>query len=135
VKLLLDTHVWLWSFLEPQKLGRAVAETLENSENEIWLSPISVWELILLVRKKRVALDLPVEKWVQSANAQAPVREAPLNSEVILATMQIHLPHGDPADALIVATAKTFDLTLVTFDRRLRRLKDISVLRGRAARE
>lgn len=129
MKLLLDTHVWLWGFLEPDRLAGAVAEALENSENELWLSPISIWELILLSRKKRVALDLPVEKWVEKAMALAPVREAPLNAEVVLTTMHVHLPHGDPADALIVATAKAFELTLVTFDRRLRRTKEIQILR------
>lgn len=129
MKLLLDTHVWLWGFLEPDRLAGAVAEALENSENELWLSPISIWELILLTRKKRVVLDLPVEKWVEKAMALAPVREAPLNAEVVLTTMHVHLTHGDPADALIVATAKAFELTLVTFDRRLRRTKEIQILR------
>jgi PIN domain nuclease of toxin-antitoxin system len=129
VKLLLDTHVWLWSFLAPEKLSGTVADALEDSKNELWLSPISVWELILLTQKKRVTLNSPVEKWVQEAMATAPLREAPLNSQVILATMHIHLPHRDPADTLIVATARIFEMTLVTFDRRLRRLKEIRILR------
>ena len=129
MKLLLDTHVWLWSFLAPEKLSGTVVDALEDSENELWLSPISVWELMLLARKKRVSLNLPVERWVEEAMSIAPLREAPLNFQVVLATMHVHLPHRDPADTLIVATAKIFEMTLVTFDRRLRRLKEIQVLR------
>ena len=48
MKLLLDTHIWLWSVLEPHRLSRRVAKALQDSSNELWLSPISIWELIVL---------------------------------------------------------------------------------------
>jgi PIN domain nuclease of toxin-antitoxin system len=57
VRLLQDTHIWLWSLLEPDRLARRVAEELEKPDNELWLSPVSVWEFLILVEKGRVSLD------------------------------------------------------------------------------
>jgi len=53
MKLLLDTHIFLWAFLEPERLTETVAEALEASSSELWLSPISTWECLLLARKGR----------------------------------------------------------------------------------
>ena len=58
MKLLLDTHILLWSLLEPEKLGKDTAKILEISNNELWLSPISLWEIIVLAEKGRIAWAL-----------------------------------------------------------------------------
>jgi PIN domain nuclease of toxin-antitoxin system len=126
VKLLLDTHIWIWSLLEPSKLSLRIAKALQNPSNEKWLSPISVWELRILVEKGRVKLNMDFEKWIAQALIEFSPREAPLTTEVVLAMSKIHLPHRDPADAFLAATAKVFQLTLVTADTRLRTSKDVS---------
>jgi PIN domain nuclease of toxin-antitoxin system len=108
-----------------------VRKALENPANEKWLSPISVWELVILVQKKRMSLDVRVDEWVAHSMAVAPLKEAPLTMEVALATSKMRLPHGDPADAFLVATAAIFDLTLVTADARLLTTKEISLLPNR----
>jgi PIN domain nuclease of toxin-antitoxin system len=54
MKLLLDTHIWIWSVLDPERLSRRIAAELENSENELWLSPVSIWEPMLMHRKGRL---------------------------------------------------------------------------------
>ena len=131
MKLLLDTHIWLWSLLEPTKLTRRVARALEDEENELWLSPISVWELLILIEKGRVTLDEEVEPWIARAMQAAALKEAPLTHEVVLATRDVVLAHRDPADRFIAATAKVFDLTLVTADRRLLRLDHLATLANR----
>lgn len=128
MRFLLDTHIWLWSLLEPAKLAGEVIESLENPESELWLSPISVWELLVLHQKGRVRLKDPVEEWVARAFDHAPLREAPLTFEIALETNRIRLPHKDPADRFLAATARVFDLTLVTADERLFELRDISLL-------
>lgn len=51
MKLLLDTHIWLWSLLEPERLGPEVRRAFEGSGNELWLSPISIWETLMLVER------------------------------------------------------------------------------------
>jgi PIN domain nuclease of toxin-antitoxin system len=128
VKLLLDTHIWIWSLLEPARIETRVAKALENPANEKWLSPISIWECMVLVGKGRVKLNMDVEEWIAQALTEFPPREAPLTTEVVLATSKIHLPHRDPADAFLAATAKVFQLTLVTVDTRLRTAKGITFL-------
>jgi PIN domain nuclease of toxin-antitoxin system len=131
VKLLLDTHIWIWSLLQPEKMKPRVRAALEDPANEKWLSPISVWELVILVEKKHVSLNVSVDEWVARAMAVAPLKEAPLTTEVALATSKARLSHRDPADAFLVATAKVFDLTLVTSDARLLAAKEISLLSNR----
>jgi PIN domain nuclease of toxin-antitoxin system len=128
MKLLLDTHIWLWSFLEPKKLTRRVAGALENPGNELWLSPISIWEVLILSQKGRVELDGEVGSWVAAAMKAVPFHEAPITHEIALETQHIDLPHRDPADRFLVATAKVLGLTLVTADESLIRAKAVPVL-------
>jgi PIN domain nuclease of toxin-antitoxin system len=128
VKLLLDTHIWLWSTLEPQRLTRRVDKALRNPANELWLSPVSVGELVVLLRKGRVKLPLDVASWVTKTMLDLQLIEAPLTVEVALAIAAINFPHGDPADHFLAATAKVFDLTLITADEHLLHLPGIRVL-------
>jgi PIN domain nuclease of toxin-antitoxin system len=119
VKLLLDTHIWLWSLLAPENLTARVAKALELKANELWLSPISAWELLVLVDKKRISLNTDVAAWVSEAMRRVPFHEAPLTHEIALETRRIALPHRDPADRFLAATARVLGLTLVTADSRL----------------
>jgi len=128
VKLLLDTHIWIWMLSDTAKLAPKVANALQNQENELWLSPISIWELFMLVEKRREALEMDTAEWIAQAASTAPVKEAPLTAEVALAAGQLRLPHRDPADMFLAATAKVFDLTLVTSDAHLLATKGISLL-------
>jgi PIN domain nuclease of toxin-antitoxin system len=131
VKLLLDTHIWLWSTLEPQRLTRRVDKALADPANELWLSPVSVGELIVLLRKGRLTLPNDVAAWVAKTMEDLQLTEAPLTVEVALAIALINFPHGDPADHFLAATAKVFDLTLVTGDEHLLHLPGIRVLANR----
>ncbi len=128
MKLLLDTHIWLWSILEPARLSRYIAQELENPDNKLWLSPVSVWELLILVEKGRVVLEADPEAWIRDVLAKVPIQEAPLNHEVALKSRSLTLPHQDPADRFIAATALVYELTLVTADERLLRLEEFRVL-------
>ena len=128
MRLLLDTHIWLWSIGQPQKLSRRVRTEIQKPTNEVWLSPISVWEFLLLHEKGRVDVNGPPEEWISRAYAAAPFREAPLTIEITLATRGTGLLHRDPADNFIIATAKVLGFTLVTSDERLRDAKGVSVL-------
>ena len=128
MKLLLDTHIWLWSALEPARLSKRVSRALDDSTNELWLSPMSVWEALVLARKKRVALEPSPEQWVRRALVELPIHEAPVNHEVAIRSETITLGHNDPADRFIVATALVHDLTLVTADRRLLKGRHVPTL-------
>ncbi len=115
-KLLLDTHIWIWSALEPQRLSARVEKELTDPENQLWLSSISIWELLLLHRKRRIKLDEEIGTWVRKTLGLLPVNEVPLTIDVALEVSAVNLPHGDPADHFLVASAKVFGLTLVTAD-------------------
>lgn len=131
MKLLLDTHIWLWSLTAPDRLGRKVRTQLERKANEVWLSPISVWELLVLAERGRVRLDAEPRAWVAEALERAPLDEAALNHEVALRSREVSLPHQDPADRFLVATALTYELTLVTADESIIDAKACLVLPNR----
>ena len=124
--LLLDTHIWLWSLLEPGKLSRRVSQAIESQTNELWLSPVSTWEFFALARRKRIVLNGDPEEWLRRAVAAAPLREATFTNQVAIESGKLELQHKDPADQFIVATARVFDLTLVTADE--------AILKSRAVR-
>lgn len=117
MKLLLDTHVWIWSLTKPDKLSAKVRRALEKPGQELWLSPVSTWELALLVEKGRMKIDGHLEAWLPKATAR--FQEAPVSHDIAAAFADIRLPHGDPADRLLLATARVLHLTLVTADERL----------------
>jgi PIN domain nuclease of toxin-antitoxin system len=124
---LLDTHVWLWSLLEPARLGPRTARVLEDA-GEKWLSPISLWETLILAERKRVILEPDAERWVRAQLARVPFYEAPLTPEVALASRRLEVASDDPADRFLAATALVYDLTLVTADVRLHHVPGIAVL-------
>ncbi|SRR6266446_644478 len=128
MKLLLDTHIWLWSIGEPHRLSRRVARALDDRENQLCLSPISIWEALLLSRKGRIKIVDDFAAWVADALSRVPLSEAPLTFEVANALPTISLPHADPADLFLAASAKAFGLTLVTADRNLIHAQGISVM-------
>jgi PIN domain nuclease of toxin-antitoxin system len=104
---------------------------LTNPKNEIWLSAVSIWELRLLHDKGRVRLIPDAVSWIADNLTRLQIREAPITFEVALAISSLKLPHNDPADGFIAATAKVFGLTLVTADEQLCALTDIAVLPNR----
>jgi PIN domain nuclease of toxin-antitoxin system len=128
MKLLLDTHIWLWSLGEPQRLSGRVAKALDDRQNELWLSPISIWEAFLLFRKERVQIATDFTTWLAASLSVLPVIDAPLTFEIARTLPTLSLPHDDPADLFLAATAKAFDLTLITAGRNLIRTDGISVL-------
>ncbi len=131
MRLLLDTHIWLWSLLEPGRLTKRVARAMVREGAELWLSPISVWELLTLADKGQVRLGSPPDDWVKGALERVPLHEAPVTHEVALETRNVRLSHRDPADRFLIATARVFDLKLVTADERLIDLKAVSTLANR----
>jgi PIN domain nuclease of toxin-antitoxin system len=129
LKLLLDTHIWLWSLQDPKQLGKRVQHEFRNNENELWLSPISTWEALVLHAKGRIRLHGDLGSWMTKSTA--PFREAPLTHEIALAARELKMAHQDPADRFLAATAKVLDLTLVTADVNLLGLGEVSTLANR----
>ncbi len=126
--LLLDTHIWLWGLLDPDRLSNGVRQALASRQEELRLSPISVWEALILADRGRLTLEPDPRSWLRKAMSKCPIVEVPVTFDVVLASRNIDLEHQDPADRFIAASAKVFGLKLVTADRRLLRCPDIEVL-------
>ena len=131
MRLLLDTHIWLWVHREPWKLSSEVNQCLADRQNELWLSPFSIWELVILVEKKRITLKEEMNLWVEESKKELSLLEAPFSWEVAHELRFTLLDHRDPADRFLVATARVYDLTLVTADERLMEIPGLKVLANR----
>lgn len=121
VKYLLDTNAWLWALDSTEKLPRKVRSVLQKPANlPLGLAAISPWEIAKKESKGLLQLSVPVRQWVQRA-IQAPFIELmPLSVDISLESS--HLPgsfHKDPADQIIVATARVHDLVLISSDSRI----------------
>lgn len=119
MKLLLDTHIWLWYLLGNDRLSVELKAVIADPLTELWLSPISIWETIILAEKERISLRPDVSSWINLSLKNLGTREAVLNNEIAILSRQIELPHQDPADRFIAATAIFYELTLATVDRNL----------------
>lgn len=131
MRLLLDTHIFLWGLLDPTHLSKRVARELQDPANDLWISPITTWEVMVLAEKGRIVLDPDPTTWIRKVYRTIPFKEAPLNHEVAIQSRSVNLPHQDPADRFLIATARVHDLTLVTADERLLHLKQVSILPNR----
>jgi PIN domain nuclease of toxin-antitoxin system len=129
MKYLLDTHIWLRSLLEPDKLDENIVQVLENKDNELFISPITVWETLILAEKGRIELSPSANEWIAEALRQSPVKEAKLSHAIAVKSRNIELPHKDPADRFIAATAREHGLILITEDEKLKESKQIKLLK------
>jgi PIN domain nuclease of toxin-antitoxin system len=125
LNLLLDTHIWIWAKSDAARIGKRASQELSNRNNQLWISPVSVWEALALMQKGRIRMQNPF-LWVERAAEQ--MREAPLTNEIVRVALALPLPHADPADRFLAGTAKVLNLVLVTADRRLLGLGDIASL-------
>jgi PIN domain nuclease of toxin-antitoxin system len=106
-------------FFDEKYVGLDRPKDIEDPDNELWLSPISIWEALLLAEKGRIVLPPEPRSWVQSVLQQLELREALLNYEIALLSRQITCPHQDPADRFLAATAIYYNLQLATMDQNL----------------
>jgi PIN domain nuclease of toxin-antitoxin system len=128
MRLLLDTHIWIWGNLEPHRITSEVARQLTNPKNDQFLSAVSIWEAIVLLEKKRLQLGRDFGEWFENSKEVMNLVELAVTWEVAHELRYTLLGHRDPADRFLVATAKVYDLTLVTADERLMRVPGIRVL-------
>ena len=131
MKLLLDTHIWIWNDVEPWKLSSEVQRELASPSNELWVSPVSIWEIVVLLEKRRIDLKQDFGTWVEGSIRDLQLNEAFLTLEVAQELRFTMLGHRNPADRFLVATAKVYDLMLVTADERLLKVPGVQVLPNR----
>jgi PIN domain nuclease of toxin-antitoxin system len=131
---LLDTHAWVWWICGDSRLAPRERQALDNlppSERPV-LAEISLWEVAMLVERGRLELDIDLERWLALASAPATVELARVTPAV--AAEVARLPekfHRDPADRLIVATARVKKLPVLTRDRRITSARVVQLWRAR----
>ena len=124
MNLLLDTHFWIWWLTPKSPLKSAERDALDAAAEAggLCLAAISLWEAQLLHSKQRLQLPLPFPEWLTRATEPRVLTVLPLDREVVIAVDGLPKRfHGDPADRLIVATARTHGIPLATRDRVIRR--------------
>lgn len=120
--ILLDTHTWIWLFNGSTELSQDAIEriNLAGNQGKVFISTISVWELSMLVAKDRVNLSQSIHQWVKDSFSQPGVNLSSMLPEIAIESS--FLPgefHGDPADRIIVATARINSLVLLTRDKKI----------------
>ena len=128
MKILLDTHIWIWYLLDDVRLSLQLQRAIADPNNQLWLSPISVWEVLVLAQKGRISLEPDPVTWVNLALQNLDTREAQMNHAIAILSRQVVLPHQDPADRFIVATAIYYGLILATVDNNIIRSSAVQTL-------
>jgi PIN domain nuclease of toxin-antitoxin system len=116
--VVLDTHALLWWHAKSDRLSAKALRAIDDA-SVVLVSPISFWEIAMLVRKGRVALDRPTNVWVNDFQSTDRVEISDLTSAIAVAAAELLDLHGDPADRILVATANAYGAPLVTKDEKI----------------
>jgi len=120
-RLVLDTHSWLWWVTESPELSRRARRLLDRA-TEIWLPDVCLWEMAMLVGRRRVRVDRELGLWLRQAVDRPRLQPVPISPMVAAEVLELEREgfHGDPADRLIYASARTLDAALLSDDQRIR---------------
>ena len=130
--ILLDTHALVWWVADPKRIPakarRAVDSAVKSSES-LAVSSISIWEIAMLVARKRLAFTIDAESWIASVEALPFFTFVPVDNRIAVRSVELEkFPHRDPADRIIVATALGLGALVVTADARLREYKPLATV-------
>jgi PIN domain nuclease of toxin-antitoxin system len=122
MKYLLDTHTWIWWHMRPANLSDRVASIIGDSDNygELLLSAISPWEFCKILEKGRLGISMAPLEWMDRALEMPKLRLVPLSPKLVYCSTTLPQPfHSDPADQIIVATAREENAVILTKDERI----------------
>ena len=115
--ILLDTHIWIWWVQDHAALTRRHRELLNQYQSDVGVSVFSCWEIAKLVERGRLELSCPLHDWLVQALNYPGVSLLELTPEIVIESTQLPRPfHRDPADQLLVASARIYQVPLVTSD-------------------
>ena len=119
-RLLLDTHIWLWSISAPNRLGREGLSLLEDAENELFLSAASSWEIPIKYRLGRIPWPEPPDKFIPPRLIRDRIKPLPVEHHHACHVANLPDHHRDPFDRLLIAQARTEGFIFITADIRLK---------------
>jgi PIN domain nuclease of toxin-antitoxin system len=117
--ILLDTNVLLWRAEKDGRLGKQARRIIDQAIdlNEACVSAMSLWEMAMLIRKRRITLGQPLREWSRVAFGPNGLRLVPVDDAIAIDAGELEAIHGDPADRAIIATARVIACPLLTADR------------------
>ncbi len=121
-KLLLDTHVWIWLMNGYLTLSHTFLKTVARRQklDDILISAISIWEIGMLVEKKRIRLEMDCLDWIEKLLALPGVRLVPISPRIAIQSTRLPgIVHGDPTDRILIATAVEENAVLATHDQKI----------------
>ena len=116
MRLLLDSHVFLWMYGDPDRLSSRVRRLLADAEQDLFLSVVVAWELGIKIGRKRLTLPEPLEAFVTARAHRDRMALLPIELRHVLEAVSLPAHHGDPFDRMLVAQARAENLTVVTAD-------------------
>ena len=116
MKLLLDTHVWLWWNTAPDRIAAAARRQIGDTRNEVFLSAASVWEMAIKRQMGKLPLPEPVALYVNRRLASDAIADLPVTAEHAAAVETLELLHRDPFDRILIVQARREGLRLLTAD-------------------
>jgi len=120
VKLLLDTHVWIWAAEDPRQLGPKMRALLKDERHYRAVSAVSALEIARLVWSGDIIFRMPLDEWVETSLADLGADSLPVTYDIAVEAYRLPEPfHRDPADRQIVACARLLELTVATADERI----------------
>ena len=119
MRLLLDTHIWLWYIVGDNRLTARERKAIGDTENELWLSPFSIWEAVRLGEKGRIEMNDQPTVWVDRRLQEFELFEAPFTSQTALLSRTLEFHHEDPVDRFLAATAHENKCVFMTHDANL----------------
>ncbi|MCY7376252.1 MAG: type II toxin-antitoxin system VapC family toxin [Pyrinomonadaceae bacterium] len=127
---ILDTHIWIWLVDQNPQLTKKFAEAIRQDETDgLGASVISCWEAAKLVEAGRLQLSLTIEDWIEAALNHPNLRLLELTPEIVVASTKLPSGfHKDPADQMTVATARIYNVPLVTMDEKIRNYPHVKLL-------
>ena len=131
MKYLLDTHTWIWWHTSSKSLSRKVKAIIvePNRYEELLLSAISVWEFCKLLEKRRLGISCDPEEWLGTALAMPKLRLVPLSPPIAYRSTVLPQPcPSDPADQIVIATAREENATILTKDEEMRRYRHVRTM-------
>ena len=117
MRYLLDTGVWLWSLLEPERLSRKAHEVITDLENQIFLSAATSWEIAIKSSKRKLNLPWPPQSLVSQFMHEQGLRPLEISHQHALAVASLPFHHHDPFDRLLIAQASLENMVLIHADR------------------
>jgi PIN domain nuclease of toxin-antitoxin system len=117
MKLLLDTHAFIWWASEPQRLSQKVLTLCQDRANALMISVASIWEMQIKLQLGRLRLTLPLRNLIESQQQANNLQVLPIELSHVLALDNLPLHHRDPFDRLLIAQSNVEDAPLVSMDR------------------